>query len=78
MRTTSDPRKAVCPEASDLVTFTTIDVRWFGVRYRADGRTGGHAWQIIRRRDPWLAWTALLWPALLQSAVITLAVLFAK
>ncbi|WP_030618391.1 hypothetical protein [Streptomyces achromogenes] len=78
MTTASDQPKAYCAEASDPVTFTTIDVRWFGVRYRADGRTGWHAWQIIRRRDPWLAWTTLLWPALLQSAVITLAVLSVK
>ncbi|MFB0617200.1 hypothetical protein [Streptomyces sp. AGS-58] len=54
--------------------YTSITISALGIRVRADGRTGLEAWQVIRRRQPLLAWAAAGYVVLLIVGVAGLLV----
>lgn len=52
------------------IQFTSIQISGFGIRVRADGRTGREAWRILRQRHPRVAWLAVGYTAVLALIVV--------
>jgi hypothetical protein len=54
------------------IQHASVSITMFGVRMRADGRTGWEAWQALRRQYPALAWVAGGYVVLLVLAAVLL------
>jgi hypothetical protein len=69
-------RKPEPPPGSEAepVQFTSINISAFGVRMRADGRTGWEAWKVLRKRHPWLMRVVAGYIGFLLLVVVLLAV----
>jgi hypothetical protein len=59
---------------AEPVQFTSISISAFGVRMRADGRTGWEAWKLLRKRHPWLVRVLAGYVGFLLLVVALLAV----
>lgn len=62
------------PRGRPPVQFTSIRISGFGIRARADGRTGREAWRIIRQRHPRVVWLAAGYAAVLALIVVLWAI----
>ncbi|MCN9241885.1 hypothetical protein NGF19_13970 [Streptomyces sp. RY43-2] len=69
-----NPMNTTQQSGQPALQFVTISVSGFGIRARADGRTGLDAWRIIRQRHPRVTWAVGAYALLLAGLVAAVAI----